>query len=141
MENTKFSESLEVLKDPCLERAKRHSLINIITIAICAVICRVDNFVRIASFGHAKKEWFQTFLELPNGVPSHDIFNDVINRLDQSSFALCWQSLLLNWPAMFNADKLSPIAKLSANQFETKPSGTRLMVKRNCFCCGTELIE
>ena len=90
MENTTLSESFEVLKDPRLERAKRHSLINIITIAICAVICGADNFVTIASFGRAKKEWFQTFLDLPNGVPSHDTFNDVINRLDQSSFALCF---------------------------------------------------
>ncbi len=90
MENTTLSESFEVLKDPRLERARRHSLINIITIAICAVICGADNFVSMASFGRAKKEWFQTFLDLPYGVPSHDTFNDVINRLDQNSFALCF---------------------------------------------------
>ncbi len=53
MENTTLSESFEVLKDPRLERAKRHSLINIITIAICAVICGADNFVSMASFGRA----------------------------------------------------------------------------------------
>ncbi len=49
MENTTLSESFEVLKDPRLERAKRHSLINIITIAICGA----DNFVSMASFGRA----------------------------------------------------------------------------------------
>ena len=90
MESTTLSESFETLKDPRLERAKRHSLINIITIAICAVICGADNFVSMASFGRAKKEWFETFLDLPNGVPSHDTFNDVINRIDQNSFALCF---------------------------------------------------
>jgi predicted transposase YbfD/YdcC len=90
MENTTLSESFETLKDPRLERAKRHSLINIITIAICAVICGADNFVSMASFGRAKKEWFETFLDLPNGLPSHDTFNDVINRLDRDGFALCF---------------------------------------------------
>jgi predicted transposase YbfD/YdcC len=90
MENTTLSKLFEVLKDPRLERAKRHSLINIITIAICAVICGADNFVSMASLGRAKKEWFETFLDLPNGVPNHDTFNDVINRLDQNSFALCF---------------------------------------------------
>ena len=61
MENTTLSESFEVLKDPRLERAKRRSLINIITIAICAVICGADNFVSIASFGRAKKSGFKPF--------------------------------------------------------------------------------
>lgn len=90
MKPTTLSESFTTLKDPRLDRAKRHSLINIITIAICAVICGADNFVTMASFGRAKKDWFETFLDLPNGIPSHDTFNDVINRLNQDDFAFCF---------------------------------------------------
>lgn len=90
MESTTLSESFKTLRDPRLDRAKRHSLINIITIAICAVICGADNFVTMASFGRAKKEWFATFLELPYGIPSHDTFTDVINRLNQKEFAYCF---------------------------------------------------
>ncbi|MCK5818174.1 MAG: transposase family protein, partial [Psychromonas sp.] len=52
----------------------------------------VDNFVSIASFGQAKKDWFENYLVLPNGMSSHDTFNDVINRLDQNSFALCFRT-------------------------------------------------
>jgi predicted transposase YbfD/YdcC len=86
MTPTTLSEIFEDFKDPRMERAQRHSLINIITIAICAVICGADNFVTMAEFGRSKKKWFESFLDMPNGVPSHDTFNDVINRLDSCAF-------------------------------------------------------
>ena len=101
MESTTLSASFESLKDPRLNRAQKHSLINVITIAICAVICGAENFVAMASFGRAKKDWFETFLGLPHGVPSHDTFNDVLNRLSQDKFAYCftkWIKQLANLP-------------------------------------------
>ena len=86
MVTTTLSEIFKDFKDPRMTRAQRHPLINIITIAICSVICGADNFVTMAEFGRSKKNWFETFLDMQNGVPSHDTFNDVINRLDQSAF-------------------------------------------------------
>ena len=62
----------ENLEDPRVERSKRHSLLDIITIAICAVICGADTWVYVEMFGKSKEEWFRTFLDLPNGIPSHD---------------------------------------------------------------------
>ena len=59
------------LEDPRIERTKRHQLIDVITIAICAVICGADSWVAIETYGQAKKEWLKHFLELPNGIPSH----------------------------------------------------------------------
>jgi predicted transposase YbfD/YdcC len=90
MPTTTLSEIFKAFKDPRMARAQRHPLINIITIAICSVICGADNFVTMAEFGRSKKNWFETFLDMPNGVPSHDTFNDVINRLDQSAFVKCF---------------------------------------------------
>lgn len=90
MASTTLSEVFKEFKDPRMARAQRHPLINIITIAICAVICGADNFVTMAEFGRSKKKWFESFLDMPNGVPSHDTFNDVINRLDQSAFVSCF---------------------------------------------------
>ena len=60
------------LDDPRVERTRRHQLVDIIAIAICAAICGADSWVHVELFGKSKLEWFQTFLELPNGVPSHD---------------------------------------------------------------------
>ncbi len=89
MATTTLSEIFKEFKDPRMARAQRHPLINMITMAICSVICGADNFVTMAEFGRSKKKWFETFLGMPNGVPSHDTFNDVINRLDESAFVKC----------------------------------------------------
>lgn len=74
------------LEDPRIDRTKRHKLIDIIVIAICAVICGADSWVEIAEYGRAKLGWFRTFLELPNGIPSHDTFGRVFSLLDPDQF-------------------------------------------------------
>jgi predicted transposase YbfD/YdcC len=72
--------------DPRVERTKRHLLIDILVMAICAVICGADDWVGVASFGRAKQAWFKTFLGLPHGIPSHDTFGRVFARLDPEQF-------------------------------------------------------
>ncbi len=57
------------IEDPRIERTRRHKLIDIITIAICGVICGADSWVAIETYGKAKLNWLKKFLELPNGIP------------------------------------------------------------------------
>ena len=76
---------------------KRHQLLDIITIAICAVICGADSWVHVEMFGKSKEEWFRTFLELGNGIPSHDTFGDVFSRLDPDRFQECFQECFMEW--------------------------------------------
>jgi len=78
------------LEDPRVERTKLHKLLDILVIAICAAICGADTWEDAEMFGRAKKEWFQKFLELSNGIPSHDTFNRVFNRLDPEQFRTCF---------------------------------------------------
>lgn len=59
-----------------------HKLIDIIAVSLLAVICGADGWVGIETYGKAKQTWLETFLELPNGIPSHDTFARVIGRLD-----------------------------------------------------------
>ena len=83
-------ECFQDLEDPRIERSKRHQLLDIIAIAICAVICGADSWVYVEMFGKSKEEWFRTFLDLPNGIPSHDTFGDVFSRLDPDQFQRCF---------------------------------------------------
>ena len=74
------------LPDPRVERTRRHRLQDIVTIAICAVICGAEGWTDMELFGKAKESWFRTFLELPNGIPSHDTFGRVISALAPDAF-------------------------------------------------------
>ena len=80
------------LPDPRIDRQKRHELNDLLSIAICAVICGADGWVEIEHFGQAKVDWFKTFLELPNGIPSHDTFGRVFAALDPVAFEACFMS-------------------------------------------------
>jgi hypothetical protein len=79
-------EHFQEVTDPRLERQKLHQLLDIIVIAICAVICGADTWVDVELFGHSKLAWLKSFLELPNGIPSHDTFGRVFGLLDPIEF-------------------------------------------------------
>lgn len=78
------------LPDPRLGNAKRHELLDILTIAICAVICGADGWAQIEAWGLAKEKWLKQFLALPNGIPSHDTFGRVFARVDPQEFERCF---------------------------------------------------
>jgi hypothetical protein len=63
------------LNDPRIDRTKRHKLADIITIAICSTLCMGESWDAMEEFGQTHEQWLRKFLELPNGIPSHDTFN------------------------------------------------------------------
>jgi hypothetical protein len=60
------------LEDPRVSPATRHHLLDIVAIALCAVLCGADTWVEVEAFGRAKRDWLATFLALPHGIPSHN---------------------------------------------------------------------
>jgi len=82
----------EKLKDPRIDRTKRHKLIDIIVITICAVICGAKTWEAIKLVGKEKHEWFSQFLELPNGIPSLHTFRRVFLLLNPLQFKNCFLS-------------------------------------------------
>jgi len=69
------------LTDPRVERTRDHQLLDILTIAICAMLCGAERPTGMVTFGKAKEDWLRTILPLPNGIPSHDTFNRVLAHL------------------------------------------------------------
>ena len=88
----KIEEHFSRVQDPRIERSKEHKLIDIISIAICAVICGAEGWVDIENFGKSKITWLKTFWELPNGIPSHDTFGRVFSLIDPEEFQESFQS-------------------------------------------------
>jgi len=89
------------LEDPRVLGRSRHKLIDILVIAICGVICGADDWVSIAEFGKAKEEWFRGFLELPNGIPSHDTFGRTFSLLSPEAFQESFASWIRSLTGVF----------------------------------------
>lgn len=78
-------EYLAEVSDPRIDRTRAHPLVNILVIALLAVLCGADSFAAIERFGRAKKEFLADFLDLESGIPSHDTFGRVFASLDPSA--------------------------------------------------------
>lgn len=94
-----FATHFANLTDPRMERTRRHILQDMIVLALCGMIANADTWVDIERYGNTKLDFLRRFLELPNGIPSHDTFGRVFGKLDPASLLLCLQ----NWLADLRA--------------------------------------
>jgi len=99
-----LAKHFEGLQDPRTGNARQHIFLEIVIIAICAVICGADGWSDVELFGRNKKEWLKTFLELPKGIPSHDTFGRVFAKIKPDEF----QKRFIEW--------VQAIEKLTAGQ-------------------------
>src|SRR6516165_6872536 len=79
------------LQDPRRAHRRLHRLQDILVIALCAVIAGAQDWQQIVTFGRKRRDWLSGFLELPNGIPSHDTFERVFDRLKPQAFQACFR--------------------------------------------------
>jgi predicted transposase YbfD/YdcC len=107
------------LPDPRVDRTKDHDLIDILVIAICTLLCAGESFNDMEDFGHAKHDWFKTFLRLRHGIPSHDTFNRVFAALDPQAFLDCF----LRWTQSLRAAVAQEIVALDGKALRCALNG------------------
>lgn len=94
MQKFTLLEHFSVLPDPrqADHNKTRHELLDIVVIAILAVISGADSWVEIETFGRKKEKWLKQFLKLENGIPSHDTFGRIFSILDPQAFEKCFSA-------------------------------------------------
>lgn len=107
------------LTDPRVDRTKRHRLLDMVFIALCATICGAEGWADVERFGKSKRDWFARFLSLENGIPSHDTFGRVFARLDTQEFQTCVYNWLLNLGLQLKDQGVSIDGKTLRHSFDT----------------------
>lgn len=88
-----LADAFIVVHDPRIDRTKKHNLVDILIIALCATVCGVEGWEEIEIFAEEREEWFRGFLELPNGIPSHDTMYRVFSRINPKEL----NAALIKW--------------------------------------------
>jgi predicted transposase YbfD/YdcC len=102
-----FAAHFENLTDPRVERCRRHVLQDMLVIALCATIANCNHWADVERYGNAKLAFLRRFLELPNGIPSHDTFGRVFARLDPAALLLCLRDWLADLRAKLGGDHVA----------------------------------
>jgi predicted transposase YbfD/YdcC len=125
-------------QDSRRELGKDHLLIDILVIGILAVICGTDDFVGMAEFGQDKQTWLQTFLKLPNGIPSHDTFGRVFAQIKPSEFQRCFSNWVRSVADLTNGEVIAIDGK-TARRSHNRPLGKSSVELVSAWAQGNRL--
>lgn len=103
-----FFDHFAPLQEPRVERTRSHPLVNILFIAVCALLGGANDFVGMEKFGKSKRAWFEKYLDLSSGIPSHDTFGRVMQAVDPEQFGQCF----LGWVQAFAGSELGRLVSI-----------------------------
>jgi predicted transposase YbfD/YdcC len=138
MKTKNIFQIFEQLEDPRIEKKTKHRLVDIIGIAVCAVLVGSETFEDIELYGHSKKEWLEQYLELKNGIPSHDTFRRVFSLISPTLF----QSLFSEWIRLIFGETLSEHVAIDGKSLkgsQRRKGNKKALHIVNAFCSKTSL--
>lgn len=146
MDSMRFADYFSELPDPRLDRQKRHSLMEILFVAVCAVICGATSFVDMADFGKAKIDWLKERLDLEYGIPSHDTFGRVFSLIDPEAFRACFIDWTQAISEAVGGDMIAFDGKTLRHSFDTATGLSAIHVMNawssaNDFCLGQMKVD
>lgn len=109
---------LSQIPDPRIDRSKKHPLINILIIALCAVIAGAECFTEIEDFALDREDLFREILDIPNGIPSHDTFARVFALMDPKEFEKVFRQWVLRINAITQGEVISIDGKTLRRAFD-----------------------
>jgi predicted transposase YbfD/YdcC len=127
------------LTDPRIERTKRHKLVDIVTIAICSTLSMGESWEAMEEFGQAHEPWLRKFLELPNGIPSHDTFNRVFARIDPDEFRTCFIAWVKSLEPTVDGD-IIPIDGKTVRGSHDRAHGNKAIHRVSAWACQSSLV-
>lgn len=125
------------LEDHRTDRCKKHLLLDIIGISVCAVICGADSWNEIEEYGKMKKSWLNSFLELPYGIPSHDTFNRFYSNLDPEQFEECFSNWVNSIANLIKSEIISVDGKTIRG---AKINGNSSIHMVSAWSCGNDMV-
>ena len=120
-ELSEIVESLQIIEDPRRDLGKKHNLVDILIISLLSTICGGEDWTDMEDFGESQFDFLQSFLELPNGVPSHDTFRRVFSILKPTELEKC---LVVLWLSERNRSKNQGKSSRLRIGFKSKPSNS-----------------
>jgi predicted transposase YbfD/YdcC len=135
----KITQHFTKIKDPRIDRTKRHSLMDILVIAILAIICGADGWTDVELFAQTKKAWLHTFLALPNGIPSHDTFGRVFAAIDPEEF----QTSFMEWVQTIQTLTQGEVIALDGKQLrgsQDGPAGKQAIYMVSAWATQNQLV-
>ncbi|WP_395142981.1 ISAs1 family transposase [Armatimonas sp.] len=123
---TRYSliEHFQDIPDPRIERNRDHPLINILFIALCAMLCGAEDFVAFEEFGNAKIAWLRTKIDMKAGIPSHDTFGRVFARIAPKDFQECFEQWVQAIRTILGTNS-DPILSASQNPSASQAEGVK----------------
>lgn len=106
----KVTEYFQEVEDPRRDHGKRHELLDVLILSLSGILCGAESWVDVADYARTKQEWFETFLDLPNGIPSHDTFDRIFRLLDPEQLLSALQRWLDDLAADIRGVKREQVA-------------------------------